>query len=282
MFEDKKAILEDSMKELLEENKIDLEDEDEEELEEENEEAEDESEVSEEEVTEEEDETEDDDKEFFIESDDNDSEEESIIPKKKPTPEEKQRYAFEKLRKEAKEKDEKLRELDEIAIRYGFTSHAEMVEQLKKDSIAKEAKKQGIDPAILEKIQNQEKELNRIKQEREEEQRKVKVTNFLESLDSFTKEYKLNDSDRERLLVKLEDDGYTLDTLLNIRNPKNLFKGYVQEKIAETVKQKSLEAEEKKKKLAEKRMKDTGATSTSVDLDKYLDELIKKSRGSRY
>ena len=105
----------------------------------------------------------------------------------------------------------------------------------------------------MEKIQNQEKELNRIKQEREEEQRKVKVTNFLESLDSFTKEYKLNDSDRERLLVKLEDDGYTLDTLLNIRNPKNLFKGYVQEKIAETVKQKSLEAEEKKKKLAEKR-----------------------------
>lgn len=281
MFEekDKNSILEDSLKELLEENGIEEEVEEEEEEEEqedieEEEEEEEESEVSEDEVAEEEDESED-SEEYLIS-------EEEILPKRKPTPEEKQRYAFEKLRKEKNEKEAQLKELDEIAKRYGFASNEEMLGQLRKDSIAKEAKKQGIAPEILEKIQNQEKELKQIRQEREEETRRVKVNSFLNALETFSNEFKLNSTDKEQLLMKLDDDGYTLDTLLNIKNPKNLFKGYVEDKIAEKVKQNSIESEDKKKKLAEKKMKDTSTPTTVADLDAYLDKLVKESRGSKY
>lgn len=200
--------------------------------------------------------------------------EEEILPKRKPTREEKERYAFEKLRKERDQERKKLEELDNIALSYGFKSHEEMLEQLRKEAYAKEAKKQNMDPKVYEEIINTKKELDNLKRKMEEENRAKAVTSFVGHLDNFVKTNNLSDDDKTKMLEKMEEDGYTLDILLKVKNPAGLFKGYVVDKLKENEVQKRLEAEERKRKLEEKKF-ESGGNPKATTIDDIIDSLFK-------
>lgn len=192
------------------------------------------------------------------------------IVARKPTPEEKRNYAFEKLRKENKERKVKEEELDRIAKSYGYRDNDEMIAALKEDALKKEASKKGVDPELYKKVHDTEKELERMRTEREQEQRVMKVTNFVAKLDDFVVKNGLSESDKEELLVAMENDGYTIDDVVNIKNPVNLFRGYSVDKIKERAKQEEIAKLEKKRRAAEKKFTPTPDTNTEDDFDALL------------
>lgn len=196
--------------------------------------------------------------------------EQKQIVARKPTPEEKRNYAFEKLRKENKERKAKEEELDRIARSYGYRDNEEMIAALKEDALKKEASKKGVDPELYKKVHETEKELERIRTEREQEQRAMKVTNFVAKLDDFVIKNGLSESDKEELLIAMENDGYTIDDVINIKNPVNLFKGYSVDKIKERAKQEEIAKLEKKRRAAEKKFTPTPDATTEDDFDALL------------
>ena len=192
------------------------------------------------------------------------------IVARKPTPEEKRNYAFEKLRKENKERKEKEEELDRIARSYGYRDNDEMIAALKEDALKKEASKKGVDPELYKKVHDTEKELERMRTEREQEQKVMKVTNFVAKLDDFVIKNGLSESDKEELLIAMENDGYTIDDVVNIKNPVNLFRGYSVDKIKERAKQEEIAKLEKKRRAAEKKFTPTPDMNSEDDFDALL------------
>lgn len=255
------------------------------------EELEDEEELEEEELLEEDlEETE--DEEESLEEDDEDFEEledeeeksplgELEFKSKKPTSEEKTRFAFEKLRKENQEKKAELERLDEIAKTYGYDSHKIMLDALEKDAMAKKAAKEGIDPKFYEDLQKTKRELEALKRQREEDTQKTLVTTINSRIDDFLTEKGLSEQDKVTLITKLEDDGFTLNTLAGIKNYKQLFSGYMIETISERDRQKQLEKEGKRKRLSERKLETTSGES-GVDLEKLVANMLKSSGSDRY
>lgn len=207
--------------------------------------------------------------EIITEDDLKDLTEKQIRPRT-PTKEERRNYAFEKLRKENKERREKEEELDRIARTYGYTDHEAMIKALKEDALAKEAAKKGVDPELYKEVHESKKELERIKLEREQERRAMQINAFVEKLDSFITSNNLTEDDKQDLLVALEDDGYTLDDIIRIKNPVNLFKGYSVDKIKERARQEEIARQERKRKASEKKFQTGNAGEDEVDLDAML------------
>lgn len=202
--------------------------------------------------------------------------EEEFTPKTKITAEEKQRFAFEKLRKEAKEKAEELQKLEEVAKAYGFNTYKEMMSKLEKDVSDKKAKEMGVDPKFYEDLQNTKKQLEQLKREREEETSRTKINTFVSRLNEFSKENNLTEEDKQALINSLDEDGFTVESLYNVKNYKKLFSGYVSDKIIEQKKQQEIEKLSKKKNLEEKRMTTGNGTGDKVSLDQLVELAMKR------
>jgi len=196
----------------------------------------------------------------------------------KPTKEEKERFAFEELRRKAKASEEATRQLDEIAHAYGFASNVEMIAKLQQDASAKKAKEMGVDPKFYEDLQNTKKELEAIKRAREEEVTRNKVNTFISRIDEFAKENSLTETEKSELINTLDEDGFTIDTLSNIKNYKNLFSGYIKDKLLAKEQQKLFEKDEKRKRLHEDKLTDTGYVKEKFNLDTAVEALIKSNR----
>ena len=202
-------------------------------------------------------------------------EEEQTQVKTKIKKEDKQSYAFKKLREELKTYKEELKQtkpqierLDNIAKRYGYQSHEEMLKVLEEQALEREAKEQNIDPAIYKKMKELEYKYEQLEREKQEALLQAKVEKFLSSFNDFAKEYSLTDEEKESVLLAMDEDGWQLEQLLTVRNPKNIFKGYIADKIAEKKTQKTLKDITKNSKYAEETFKNTG------QVDKTIDELV--------
>jgi hypothetical protein len=222
-----------------------------------------------------------------------DDEDEEVLTEKpdlktKPTKEDKERFAFEKLRKEAKEKDEQLRQkedqlkqLDEVAAAYGYTDSKAMIDTIQKQAMKKRADEQGIDIKIYEELQNTKKQIEQLKKEKEQEESSRRVTMFIDKINTFSEKQSLSVDEKEELINRLDEDGFTIETLYNIKNYEKLFTGYLSDKILEKTKQKDLQKEEKRKRLKEDRITNPSNQKETIDANKLIDTLIKNAR-SRY
>lgn len=257
--------------EILDEKEDELEEEELEEEELEEEETFDEDEL----VFDLEEDEEDEDEEDEEDDDEEDLEEETF--KRKPTKEEKQRYAFEKLRKENKEKENKLKELDTIAQTYGYRDHNEMVERLKKDALEKEAQKRGIDPNIYKEMDEYKRKIEQLEESQRSERERTKINMFINRVDSFASKYDLSQDTKNKLISKLDEDGFTVDTLLQIKNYDKMFLGYVNEDVSEAKRQKKLELEARKRKIQEEKFKNQG-NDDEFSLEDLIDKMVKSSR----
>lgn len=218
---------------------------------------------------------------FDLEEEEEDEEDEEDLEegtfKRKPTKEEKQRYAFEKLRKENKEKENKLKELDTIAQTYGYRDHNEMVERLKQDALEKEAQKRGIDPNIYKEMDEYKRKIEQLEEAQRNERERTKVNMFINRVDSFASKYDLSQDTKNKLITKLDEDGFTVDTLLQIKNYDKMFLGYVNEDVSEAKRQKKLELEARKRKIQEDKFKNQG-NDDEFSLEDLIDKMVKSSR----
>ena len=267
---------------------------DEEELEEESEEeSEEEKEIdTEEESTEEESEEEESTEEDFEDNDEIvpvDEEDTKPVKPVKPTPEEKQRYAFEKLRKESAEaKKEKARleqerkELEDIAVAYGYKSYTEMVEALREEKIKKEAARNNMDVEIYKRVHESEQKVQKLEQERMAERRLNKLNAFVASFDKFLETNGLTEGDKEDILASMEEDGYTLDDLIETKKPETLIKAYAVDKLKEKAVRDALVKKSTKEKLKETKLTETGRVAESEDLEKLLADYFRKNANNNY
>lgn len=195
--------------------------------------------------------------------------------KVKVTKEEKQNYAFEQLRKKAREGEEELKRLEEIAKAYGFSTYKDMVDKLQKDAAEKKAKELGVDPKFYEDLQNTKRQLEQLQREREIEANQIKINTFVSRLNEFAKEFNLDDTDKAELINSLDEDGFTVDSLYKIKNYKKVFSGYLSEKILQKEEQKKLAQERKRKSLEEKRIESTGDDLGKLNIDALVEAAMK-------
>jgi hypothetical protein len=225
-----------------------------------------------------EEEEEDEDEEEDDEEDDEDQNlkgDESYEPT--PNKEDKAAHAFKELRTKTQNLESKIKSLDSIAQRYGFKDHAEMMESLEKDSIKKQAEKQGLDPKIYAELENTKKRLETLESENKAKEQQLILNKFLTELDSFAKEVKLTQEEKQSIIEKMDADGYTVDMLTKIKNPRVVFKGYTEDKIVQKTQQKFIEKEKKKTKAQEEKFVGE-PTNKKISMDKLAEWAIKQRK----
>lgn len=205
----------------------------------------------------------------------------SIFEPVKPTEDEKKEYAWAEMRKDNKTKQAELDRLNEVAISYGFKNHSEMLDKLEEERLYKEAKTQGKDPEVFKQINKMEKEINTLKAEKQAEVEKAKALKFLEQVNAFSTKYELTDSEREGLITKLDEDGFTVNELVKIRNTELLFEGYIKETLEEKKKQLELATAEKRRALEEDKFRGAGVEE-EVSLDELINRAVQGAHKSKY
>lgn len=206
--------------------------------------------------------------------------------KKKFTKEEKTNHAFAQLRKQAKESKKAFEEvkpiiedLDNIARLSGFNNHKELVEAMKQRQQEEEAKRQNIDPEVYKKMKSLEQRIEQTEKEKKVQEQKYKIDKFVNNLDNFTKEYSLTQKEKEDVINNIDADGWELETLINLKNPYNFFKGYAADIIAERKVQKNLKKQQEEKKFAENRYSNQSIPEQSIDeeIEKELKKYAKEN-----
>lgn len=188
--------------------------------------------------------------------------------------EDKKNHAFAELRRSNKEKEEELRRFENIAEAYGFKNYNEMVEQLENEALQKKAENENIDPKLYKRIHETEKELEKIKKQREEEQMFNRVNTVSRKIDDFLKDNGLGETHKVKLLKSLDADGFSLDDIYKIKNPNTLFSGYVATDVNEVKRQRELEALKRKGSLEEPKFEGDGSGS-SYTMDDLINSLVK-------
>ena len=153
---------------------------------------------------------------------------------KKPTKAEKQDYAFAEMRRKKGEAEKALEERDQLVQRLmkeaGYTDYESFKSALDKQFSEKEMKAKGY-------TQEQFDEVAKLKQQNEELQKKLLVTEQQEkvskanSFDTLVKTY-ANDykTTAKEIYEELDKTGFTVEMLLSLKNPEVLIRGILADK----------------------------------------------------
>ena len=197
---------------------------------------------------------------------------------------EKEKFAFAELRRKAKdaekkarEKDTSLKEFDELAKDLGYKNHAELLkaqrEKMTEEKVKKEASQKGVDPDVYRELVQLKEKLGDFEKEKIQVKRQQKIEKFTRSLDKVSTDYSLKQEDREQILGEMENDGYNVEDLYEIKNPERFILGYMTEKVAEKKVQEKLSSKGKEKFKEEPFKKQKSNKKSVKDLQ---DKLIKK------
>lgn len=209
-----------------------------------------------------------------IELEETDSQEQ--IPETKQN---KQEYAWKKMReeqqalqKQLKEKQDFLSKVERMAKGLGYTSSEELIKRFDEEETEKEAQEKGIDPEFYKEFKQMQEELQLTKQEKESQFRQSRIFEFTSSLDALIKENGLPETDKQIIIGELEADGYTMDDIVNIKSPRKLLAGYMVDKIAE----KKVQGKLKEKKAFVDEKHDSSVDISNEDLEKQIQDEIKQ------
>lgn len=200
-------------------------------------------------------------------------------PKEEPRPKQnKQEFAFGKMRAENNELKQRLEQTErysskmtEMATRLGYQNADEMIKAYEEQQLQEEAKQQNVDPEVLRKMNSMETELNTIKKREQEAVRQQGLARFRNTLDTISDSIGLDEEAKMGVLKQMESDGYTVDDIVSLRNHDKLIKGYLAEDLAERKYQERLAAEKESQKLKETKL--TGVSENSGD---WEDDLMKE------
>lgn len=184
-------------------------------------------------------------------------------------------YAFANLRSEnttlKKERDSYKVDSDylkELAASYGYDDTAKFQDAIKQARYQKEAQEKGYDPVLYKKTMEQEARIRQLEKEREQEIQDRKIERFQNALDDAVKEYGL---DAQEIFDKLENSGLSVETVLNVDNPKILLNGLLIDEIKNNAKQAQINDLQNLKGLAEDKNETDGQVN-KVTIDSLLKE----------
>ena len=226
-----------------------------------------------------------------IEDDGNENEttnEETQNSDSKPSADDKKEFAFSKIRKEnsdlknqLNQKNEESEFLSRMAAQYGYTDVKKFQEDYEKARIEQEAKNKGLDPVLYAQLQESNRRIAELEQKQKETELVNKAANFKSAVDKAVVDYNLGEDGRNEIFNKLEEAGFSVDTLLEIPNPEILIKGILSDKIAEMSKQTQIDKMEKLDSLSDD--KHTGsASSDSLSLDELIAKEMKQYKADNF
>ena len=222
-----------------------------------------------------------------IENDDS-NEEENNVTASKPSAEDKKEFAFGKIRKEnsdlknqLNQKNEESEFLTKLAAEYGYTDVKQFQEAYEKAKYEKEAKSKGLDPVLYAQLQESNKRIAELENRQKEADLMTKASNFKAAIDKAVADYNLGENEKNEIFNKLEEAGYSVDTLLGIPSPEILIKGVLADKIAEFSKQKQIDKLEKLDSLSDDKH-NGGTTDNAISLDAIINEEMKQYKADNY
>ena len=200
----------------------------------------------------------------------------------------KKEYAFAKIRQEnsdlkAKAKGAEANEtfLKQLAANYGYNNVEDFVKAYNDARVIQEAKDKGYDPVLYKESQDNKRRIEQLEKELANRDLEAKALNVREVINKAVVDYKLGDGGRNEIFTKLEEAGYTVDSLLNSPNPEVVIKGVLSDRIAEISKQKQVEKLEDLNSLAEE--KHNGATpDKSFNLDDIIAQEMKEYKANNF
>lgn len=188
-------------------------------------------------------------------------------------------YAFANLRSEntnlKKERDSYKADSDylkELAASYGYDDTAKFQEAIKQARYQKEAQEKGYDPVLYKKTMEQEARIRQLEKEREQEIQDRKIERFQNALDNAVKEYNI---DAQEIFSKLENSGLSVETVLNVDNPKILLDGLLIDEIKNNAKQAQINDLQNLKNLAEDKNETNGQVNKLTVDDLLKDEMAR-------
>lgn len=182
-------------------------------------------------------------------------------------------YAFANLRSEnttlKKERDDYKADSDylkELAASYGYEDVQKFQDAIREARYQKEAEDRGYDPALYRKTMEQERRIAQLEKERDQEIQERKLERFQRAIDNAVKDYNI---DAQVIFGKLENSGLSVETVLNVDNPKILLDGLLIDEIRNNTKQTQIENLQNLKSLAEDKNEQAGTVET-VTIDSLL------------
>ena len=206
----------------------------------------------------------------------------------KPSADDKKEFAFSKIRKENSDLKNQLNQknaesefLSRMAAQYGYTDVKKFQEDYEKARIEQEAKNKGLDPVLYAQLQESNRRIAELEQKQKETELVNKAANFKSAVDKAVADYNLGEDGRNEIFNKLEEAGFSVDTLLEIPNPEILIKGILSDKIAELSKQKQIDKLSNLDSISDD--KHTGsASSDSLSLDELIAKEMKQYKADNF
>ena len=207
---------------------------------------------------------------------------------KKPSADDKKEFAFSKMRKENSDLKNQLNEskaetefLNKLAAQYGYTDVKKFQADYEKARVQQEAKDKGLDPVLYSQLQESNKRIAELENKQKEAELMNKANNFKIAVDKAVADYNLGEDGRKEIFDKLEEAGFSVDTLLSIPNPEILIKGVLSDKIAEFSKQKQIDKLETLDNLSDE--KHNGVQSSDgVSLDDIIAKEMKQYKADNF
>lgn len=206
----------------------------------------------------------------------------------KPSADDKKDFAFGKMRKEnsdlknqLNEKNQESEFLKKLASHYGYTDVKKFQEDYEKARVQKEAQEKGLDPVFYAQLQDSNKRIAELESKQKEAELVNKANSFRMAVDKAVADYNLGENGRNEIFNKLEEAGFSVDTLLSIPNPEILIKGILSDKIAELSKQKQIDKLETLDSISDDKHNGTTA-SDSVSLDDIIAKEMKEYKADNF
>ena len=184
-----------------------------------------------------------------------------------------EKNAFASMRVQNKELQNTINELDAIAKGAGLSGYKEFLDKAKENSIAKQAKNEGISLELAKKLNTIDEKLEAIDRREQESVNQAKQAKLASTLDSFIKSNNLNNSILNKLSDDLEKDGFTVQQLMDMPETalNRLFSAYTNVNIQKTL--------DKKSSIAKEMPLDQSSKVDGDSINKQLDDLVKEIMG---
>ena len=145
--------------------------------------------------------------------------------------------AFASMRVQNKELQKTIDELDVIAKGVGLSGYKEFLEKAKENSVAKQAKNEGISVELAKKLNTIDEKLEEIDRREQTAALEAKQAKLAGTLDSFIKNNNLNNSIVNKLSEDLGKDGFTVEQLMDMPETalNKLFSAYTNVNVQKTL-----------------------------------------------
>ena len=120
------------------------------------------------------------------------------------------------MRVQNKEMQNTLHELDAIAKGVGLSGYQEFLQKAKENSVAKQAKDEGISVELAKKLNTIDEKLEAIDKREQTAAYEAKQAKLAGTLDNFIKSNNLNNSIVNKLSDDLSKDGFTVEQLMDM------------------------------------------------------------------